>query len=228
MIKEFLERNPNPIQPGYVFALLPEETKDVYHRYIKKATDSLDLRCESFLDLKHPGDALPDILARIQKAEILIYDITGLTPNVMWELGIGLAIKDAERIIVIREEDDSSPPFDIYSHRVSFQYDPKSEESLDKLYKTLREVLHRINKANSRKAFIQLPAVKSLIDNALQAVERKEWVAAEALFQTLDAREPNNGFIQNQWGIMYRSKGELGTACGLTPKPDIARDADFG
>jgi hypothetical protein len=36
MIKEFLERNPNPIQPGYVFALLPEKTKDVYHRYIKR------------------------------------------------------------------------------------------------------------------------------------------------------------------------------------------------
>jgi tetratricopeptide (TPR) repeat protein len=212
MIKEFLERNPNPIQPGYVFALLPEKTKAVYHRCIKRAADSLDLRCESFLDFKHPGDALRDILARIQKAEILIFDITGLTPNVMWELGLTLAIKDAGRVIVIREESDSSLPFNIYSHRVSFQYDPNSEESLNDLHKTLREVMQRINKASTRKAFIESPELKSLLDNALKAVERKEWIAAEALFQTMDDREPDNWFIHNQWGIMQRSKGELEAA----------------
>lgn len=212
MIKEFLERNPNPIEPGYVFTLLPEKTKAVYHRCIKRAADSLDLRCESFLDFKHPGDALPHILARIQKAEILIFDITGLTPNVMWELGLTMAIKDANRVIVIREESDSSLPFNIYSHRVSFQYDPNSEESLNDLHKTLHEVMQRINKASTRKAFIESPEVKSLLDNALKAVERKEWSAAEALFQTMDAREPDNWFIHNQWGIMQRSKGELDAA----------------
>src|SRR6185503_18513311 len=135
LIKEFLDANPNPIEPGYVFTLLPEKTKGIYHEYVKKAADSLGLRCESFLDLKHPGDALRDILARIQKAEILVYDISDFTPNVMWELGLGLAIKDAERVIVIREASDVSLPFDIYSHRVSFQYDAKNEESLDELYK---------------------------------------------------------------------------------------------
>jgi hypothetical protein len=114
LIKEFLETNSNSIEPGYVFALLPEKTQRIYNDYVKKAADSLGLVCESFLDFKNPGDALRDILERIQKAEILIYDITDLTPNVMWELGLGLAIKDAERVIVIREESDSSLPFNIY------------------------------------------------------------------------------------------------------------------
>jgi len=214
MLKEFLETNPNPIEPGYVFTLLPEKSKDIYHGYVKKAAESLSppLRCESFLDFKHPADALRDILARIQKAEILIYDITDLTPNVMWELGVGLAIKDAERVIVIREETESSLPFNIYSHRVSFQYDPQSEESLNALHKTLREVMQRINKASTRKAFIESSEVKSLLDNALKAVERKEWIAAEALFQTMDSREPENWYIHNQWGIMHRTKGEFEAA----------------
>jgi tetratricopeptide (TPR) repeat protein len=212
LIKEFLDANPNPIEPGYVFTLLPETTKDIYKDHVKRAAESLGLRCESFLDFKQPGDAFRDILTRIQKAEILIYDITAFTPNVMWELGLGLAIKDAERVIVIREESDSSLPFNIYSHRVSFQYDPNSEESLNELSKTLREVMQKINKASSRKAPIQSPEVKSLLDNALKSVERKEWIAAEALFQTMDAREPDNWYIHNQWGIMHRSKGEFEAA----------------
>ena len=212
LIKEFLDANPNPMEPGYVFTLLPEKTKNIYQEYVKKAADSLGLRCESFLDFKQPGDAFRDILVRIQKAEILVYDISDLTPNVMWELGLGLAIKDAERVIVIREKSDSSLPFDIYSLRVSAQYDPNSEESLSDLSKTLRELMQKINKAGSRKAPIQSPEVKSLLDNALRAVERKEWIAAEALFQTMDAREPDNWYIHNQWGIMHRSKGEFEAA----------------
>lgn len=211
-VKEFLDANPKLIEPGYVFTLLPEKTKDIYHGYVKRAADSLGLKCESFLDFTHPGDAFRDILARIQKAEILIYDITDFTPNVMWELGLGLAIKDAERVIVIRAECESSLPFDIYSHRVSFQYDSGDEENLGELYKTLREEMQKINKASSRKAPIESPEVKSLLDNALQAVERKEWIAADALFQTMDAREPENWYIYNQWGIMHRSKGEFEAA----------------
>jgi tetratricopeptide (TPR) repeat protein len=213
LIKEFLDANPSPIEPGYVFAVLPEKTKAIYLEYVKKAADSLGLRCESFLDFRHPGDALRDILARIQKAEILVYDITDLTPNVMWELGVALAIKDAERVIVIREKSHAPLPFDIYSHRVSFEYDPNREESLNELSKTLREMMQRINRASrSRMSPIESPEVKSLLEIALKAVERKEWIVAEALFQTMDARKPDNWYIYDQWGIMHRDKGEFEAA----------------
>lgn len=228
LIKEFLEANPSPIHPGYVFALFPEKAKSVYHDYVKKAADSLDLRCESVFDLKGPGDALHDILARIQKAEILVYDISDLTPNVMWELGVALAIKDAERVIVIREETESSLPFNIYSHRISFQYNPNSEESLAELYKTLREVMQRIIRTRSRVRMgpIQRAEVKGLLETALKAVETKEWIVAEALFQTMDAREPENWFIHNQWGIMLRSKNELEAASDRLNKALTFTDSD--
>jgi len=212
LVKEFLDANPKTIEPGYVFSLLTKKTEEIYHGYVKKAADSLGLRCESFLDFNSPGDALRDILASIQKAEILVYDITDFTPNVMWELGLGLAIKDAERVIVIREANNTSLPFDIYSHRVSFQYSLNNEENLGKLFKTLKDEMQKINRASSRKAPIQSPEVKSLLDNALRAVDRKEWITAEALFQTMDAREPENWYIYNQWGIMHRSKGEFEAA----------------
>jgi len=207
LIKEFLDRNPNPIEPGFVFALLPDETKDIYERYVRKAAESLDLRCESLLDLKSSGNELQNLLLRMQKAEILIYDITDLNPDIMWQLGLGLAIKDAERVIVIGAE-SAEGSLEIDIHRLTFRYNPNSVESLDELYKTLREVMLRINKVSSRKPFIQSPEVKSLLDNALKAVGRKEWIAAEALFQTMDVREPKNWYIYNQWGIMLRTKGD--------------------
>lgn len=211
-IKEFLDANPNPVRPGYVFALLPEKARDIYYEYVKQAADSLGLKCESFLDYKDPKDALRDIIEGIQKAEILIYDITDLTPNVMWELGVGLVIKDAEKVIVIREKSDTPLPFNIYSHRVSFQYDPASQESLTELHKTLREVMQKINRASSRKPPVQSSEVISLLSGALDDVENKKWVPAEALFQMMDSKEPENWYIYNQWGIMLRSKGTFEAA----------------
>lgn len=211
LIKEFLDANPNPLEPGYVFALLPEKAQPIYDGQVKKAAESLGLRCESSIDFKHPGDDLREMLARMQKAEILVYDLTDLTPDVMWELGLGLAIKDAERVIVIGAESDTSS-FDIDSHKLTYRYNPNSSESLDDLHKTLREVMQRINRASARKAPFQSPEVKSLLESALKAVEREEWIAAEALFQTMDLREPENWYIYNQWGITLRRKGEFETS----------------
>ncbi len=212
MSKEFFERNPGPIEPGYVFTLLMEKSKDVYLRCVKKAADDLDeLRCESFLDLKHPGNALEDILSRIQKAEILVYDVTDLAPNVMWELGVGLTIKEASRVVVIREQSDVVLPFNIYNHRVH-SYDPNNEDSLTDLHKTLKDVMKKIMASIRKKGPPISPEVKALLETALQAVMKREWIAAEALFQTMDVREPENWFIHNQWGMMLRNKGEIEAA----------------
>lgn len=208
LIKEFLDANPNPVFPGHVFALLPDKARPIYEGYVKTAAESLDFRCESSLDFRHPGDDLREMLARMQKAEILVYDITDLTPDVMWELGLGLAIKDADKVIVIGAESDTSS-FDIESHRLTFRYNSNSAESLDDLHKTLREVMQRINKAALMRKPIVSPEVKSLLESAWQAIERKEWIAAEALFQTMDAKQPQNWYVYNQWGIMHRSKCEF-------------------
>jgi len=212
-VKAFIGTHANPVQQGLVFALLPEKCRDIYYEHIKKTAEFLGLRCESFLDYKDPQDALQAVIEGIQKAEILVYDITDFTPNVMWELGVGLVLKDADKVIVIREDTDMPLPFDIYSHRVSCHYDPDSEESLGELSKTLREVLQRINRAH-RKPHIESAEVVSLLKGALNAVEKGEWVPAQALFQIMDSKEPKNWYIYNQWGIMLRTKGdEFEAAC---------------
>jgi tetratricopeptide (TPR) repeat protein len=212
-LKALLGAKPHPVQQGLVFALLPEKCREVYYGHIKNTAEFLGLRCESFLDYKDPQDALEAVVEGIQKAEILIYDITDFTPNVMWELGVGSVLKDADKVIVIRQDTDKPLPFDIYSNRVTCQYDPANEESLSDLAKTLREVLQKINRT-TKKPGIESAEVVSLLKGALNTVERREWIAAQALFQTMDSKEPKNWYIYNQWGIMLRTKGdEFEAAC---------------
>jgi tetratricopeptide (TPR) repeat protein len=206
-VKRFLGTEAHPVLPGSVFVMLPEKCKDIYYGHVKQATESLGLQCESFLDRKSPEDALQVVVEGILKAEILIYDITDFTPNVMWELGVGSALKDAEKVIVIREASKTQLPFNIYSNRVTHQYDPESQESLSELSRTLKEVLQKI-RSTIKPPRIKSPEVISLFKGTLDAVEKGQWVTAEALFQIMDSKEPKNWYIYNQWGMMLRAKGD--------------------
>ena len=211
-VKEYFDANANPQEQGYVFVLMAERTKDVYEGYIKKAADALGFRCESFVDLKGPGDILGDILERIQKAEILIYDLTNFSPNVMWELGVGLTIKDADKVVVIREEGDEKVPFNIYSHRISYEYNAHDQISLEQLRETLIEVMRRINRSNMRDNPIKTHEVRRLLETASKLIDGKDWITAEVLFENMNSKEPENWYIFNQWGIMLRSKNEFQSA----------------
>jgi tetratricopeptide (TPR) repeat protein len=211
-VKEYFDSNANPQEQGYVFALLPEKAKRIYEDFIRKAADSLSLKCESFIDLMLPGTILEDILARIQKAEILIYDLTDFSPNVMWELGVGLTIKDADKVIILREKTQTSLPFNIYNHRITYEYDSTDEADLDRLRESLKEVMRRINTASVRDNPIKSHEVRKLIESATRSIETKDWITAQVLFESMDSIEPENWYIYNQWGIMLRAKNEFQSA----------------
>lgn len=212
--KKYYDTNSIPVEQGYVFVLLMEESKDIYDEYIKNAANSIGLKCESFLDLTAPGNALLDILERIKKAEILIFDITGFSPNVMLELGIALTIKDEDKIIVIRKTSETeiqqNLPFNIYYHRESFNY---NQNNLDELRERLMDVMRDINRKGSiRDKPIKNHEVRKLMDDATSAIEQKNWTLAGLLFENMNEMEPENWYIFNQWGIMYRSKNEFESA----------------
>ena len=212
--KKYYDTNSIPVDQGYVFVLLMEDSKDIYEGYIKDAADTLGLRCESCLDLVGPGNALHDILERIKKAEILIFDITGFSPDVILELGIALTIKDEDKIIVIRKSSDTEIhrelPFNIYQHRVSFSY---NQSTLDELRESLIDVMRDINRRGSvRDKPVKSHEVKKLMDSAINAIDQKEWTTAEVLFDNMSKMEPENWYIFNQWGIMYRSKNDYESA----------------
>lgn len=212
--KKYYDTNSIPIEQGYVFVSLTEESKDIYEGYVKSAANTLGLKCESCLDLTGPGDVLHDILEKIKKAEILIFDITGFSPNVMLELGLALAIKDEDKIIIIRKSSETEfhreLPFNIYHQRVSYTY---NHDNLNQLRERLIDVMRDINRKGSvRDNPIKSHDVRELMDNAIIAIEQKNWTHAGVLFEKMNKMEPENWYIFNQWGIMHRSKNDYESA----------------
>jgi hypothetical protein len=81
-----------------------------------------------------------DILEELERAEVIIADLTGLNPNVLYELGIAHARSDA---VVLLCQRGQTLPFDLASIRCLF-YDLKNiqgkEELAEKLGRTLESL----------------------------------------------------------------------------------------
>lgn len=86
-------------------------------------------------DLDNQQSILKDIVTGIYYADVIIADLTGLNPNVFYELGLAHALN--KKVIIITQ-DISDIPFDIKAYRAneySLQFNklPKLIEELKKL-----------------------------------------------------------------------------------------------
>ncbi|MGL5825360.1 MAG: hypothetical protein ACRCYU_11170 [Nocardioides sp.] len=104
------------------------EHADMVRKYlVEKALDSRDYTVERADDDTNPGNITPRIIAAIQNADLVLADLTGLNPNVFYELaaahGYGkpvvLIFKKGERI-----------PFDLKDVRV-VRYDMTHPPTVD-------------------------------------------------------------------------------------------------
>lgn len=198
--------------PDYVFVLLREESKEIYEKCIKKAVESINLKCDSYLDLQTPGEILPAIWEGVKRAQIIICDISEFNPNVMYELGIASVVKD--HVIIICDEEKlkghQTLPFNIYQLRVHFYDKAKPDKLHGKLIKVIQEIQKRVS------GFIDDPIrnieVKKYLEDAKTAKEERNWRMALLAFEKMNELEPNNWFVYNQWGVIYREKGDLETA----------------
>ncbi|MCP4696169.1 MAG: hypothetical protein GY862_04880 [Gammaproteobacteria bacterium] len=211
--KKYFDNHSNPVDPNYVFALIPEESKTIYTSYIKKVSEELDLRCESYLDISisRPGDPQEHVWERIQKADIIIADITSYNPNVMYELGVALSLKDADDVLILCGKASApSLPFSVRSFRVALY----SENTLKELRKNLKGILQDI-KRNKRR-FTENPIsnleARELMKRAKEQIEDQDWMIATLLIEKMDLLEPENWYILNQWGRMHRGKQDYETA----------------
>ena len=59
-----------------------------------------------------------DIWNYIQRSDAIIVDVSERNPNVMIELGVAMAIRDKDKVIIIQDsESEGNPPFDIFPAR---------------------------------------------------------------------------------------------------------------
>jgi nucleoside 2-deoxyribosyltransferase len=99
----------------YIFVLMPfhADFRDTYELGIKAVAVSLGLRCERVDEIEFNDIILEQIWKGIQRADIIIADMSGRNPNVFYEVGYAHALR---KDVVLLTRDASDIPFDLLAH----------------------------------------------------------------------------------------------------------------
>ena len=98
-----------------VFVIMPFQDKffEVYEMLKMEFNDSFEFSNAS--DEGNQQNILKDIVQPIYEADVIIADLTGLNPNVMYELGLAHSFN--KKTITITQDDLSTLPFDLKQYR---------------------------------------------------------------------------------------------------------------
>jgi len=114
------------------------------------AIDSCDLKPCRTKELLVSNSIPVDILDGIGRAKFLLFDISNEekdrpNSNVMYELGIAHATRLPEEVIIVRDEESESSPFDIQHIRWNSFSTQKIEESRAKIEKLIKNAEKQID-----------------------------------------------------------------------------------
>lgn len=113
------------IDPRLAFVLMPftDELTEIYNTFVKPTVEepTFNLVCRRADDVKSNKAIIQDIWKSICEARLIIADLSGLNPNVMYELGIAHTL-GKETILIYQRGRDVKFPFDL-SHIRRIEYD---------------------------------------------------------------------------------------------------------
>jgi tetratricopeptide (TPR) repeat protein len=188
----------------YIFTLMPSEFEEQYKRYVKGPVEAIEtetgkITCESYLDFKVGTDQLAEIWKSIQRASIVIVNVSGFKPSVMLELGVAL-IKKQTVVLICEKGLVGSPdlPFNIQNLGIKF-YDPAKLNELRKWL--VREIEDKIPTIEPRP--LEKEETIKLMDNAKKHRKNGDFDTVLILFKEMNGIEPNNWYIHKEWGIIY-------------------------
>lgn len=197
----------------YVFALIPPGFRMQYHKFIKEPIEKIELdegkiTCESYQDFEPSADLIDELWRSIQKAGIIIANITDFKPNVM--LGLGVALAKKRRIIIIAEnslDGRSNLPFVISTINIEF-YEPGE---MDKFSDWIVTQVEKWITPDEPK--LKDTKVIGLMNTILGLRREEKFDAALLLFESVDMIEPGNWYIYKEWGITFKEKKDYDNAC---------------
>jgi hypothetical protein len=135
---------PDAGQPGSVFVAMPfdKAMRTVWKYGIYQPVHEANLNCERMDEVHFTGDILDRMKALIERAELVIADITGNNPNVLIELGYAWGVHRPTLLLLQGEEaliDPKTLPFDVRTQRCLFYEDAVDlEEKLKALLTGLK------------------------------------------------------------------------------------------
>lgn len=130
-LNEFLKsasiKDEDLIERDFVFVLTPFHSKfDGVYDEIKNVCDKADIRCVRGDEQNFKGDIFSHVLRNIVQAKVVIANLSGRNPNVLYELGIAHAL-DKTTILISNAIDEL--PADIKSKRIVVYKDTGDLES---------------------------------------------------------------------------------------------------
>jgi hypothetical protein len=133
------------IDPELVFVLMDfaEPYTDIYRTLIKPTVEAEGFRCVRSDDIFRTSAVIEDIWENINKAALVIAEISNTNPNVMYELGICHTIG---KEVMMLTQDGTSVPFN-FRHLRFYQYSnniPGSEDLKRNIQSILQEIRNRL------------------------------------------------------------------------------------
>lgn len=138
-----------------------------YEKIYKPAIVSAKLESKRADDLNRPSTIIGDIWEAIVSSTLVLADITGLNPNVMYELGLAHA---AAKPAIILSNDIDTVPFDLRSLRIIL-YDI---EQTDWAHRLMNKIERAIQETIASPLETVLPAFLSVNNNKKQEVTKVE------------------------------------------------------
>jgi hypothetical protein len=131
------------IDPELCFVLMPmkDEFIELYEDLVKPTVEKAGLKCEYAGDILGPGIIMEDIWDRVERARLIIADLTGRNANVFYEVGYAHAL-DRHKVILL-SQDVEDVPFDLQGFRcIRYRLGPRGPKELgEKLTGTVGAVL---------------------------------------------------------------------------------------
>jgi hypothetical protein len=132
------------LDPRLAFTLMPfqDPLTRIYREIIKPTVERAGLVCKRADDYRSNRVVMQDIWKAICEARVVIADLTGLNPNVMYELGIAHTVGKTT-ILIFQKGSAVSFPFDLaHIRRIEYEDNAIGGKALETaLSETLGEVL---------------------------------------------------------------------------------------
>jgi hypothetical protein len=120
----------------------------LYKKVIKTAVKRVHLKCQRADDIFSSVVIVQDVWTEINKARIVIAEMTGRNPNVFYEIGLSHSLR--QPVILLSQREDDVPflpkdevPFDVRHIRCIFYKDTKTGRKIltTRLVRTLKNLL---------------------------------------------------------------------------------------